>query len=266
MNLDEIFYAPLRALPFRGKYRLSNLIVPRSGLRSARIFGYSMELDLSDYMQRSVYAGLYEVDDASWLRTVLKEGMTFVDVGANIGYYTALGASVVGKRGRVFAFEPDPFAFARLERFVKLNGLSQVECRPMALSNQEQKLTLFVPPKSYRNHNPSTSRYCNDMTAQEVSAGTLDRFAETSNVGCIDLLKIDVEGHELRVLQGGQRSIREGRIKRILCEFNEKMLALAGSSACQLYEWLSREGYHDVDSAPKFGTAAENRRLVFKPS
>jgi len=224
-----------------------------------------MELDLSDFIQRSVYAGLYEVDDVSWFRTVLQPGMTFVDVGANIGYYTALGASVVGNRGRVFAFEPDPFAFARLDRFVKLNRLSQVECKPIALSDREQQLTLFVPPKSYGNHNPSTSRYCDEMTAREVPAGTLDRFFETSDLGCIDLLKIDVEGHELRVLQGGQCSIREGRVKRILCEFNERMLALAGSSARQLYEWLSGEGYQDLDCAPEFGTC-RNRRLVFKAS
>ena len=263
MNIDELVYSPLRQLSFRGKYRLSNIIVPKVGARTTRIFGSSMELDLSDYIQRSMYAGLYEVEDVAWFRTVLRPGMVFVDVGANVGFYTALGASIVGKGGRVLAFEPDPYAFGKLDRFVRCNDLSQVECKALALSDQAHSLTLFVPPKSYGNHNPSTAQYCNDMIAQKIPATTLDRCFENLGLNSIDLLKIDVEGHELRVLLGGQRCIGEGRVKRILCEFNEKMLSLNDTSSHELYEWLSTAGYRDLCRASGFGVTAGNRRFVF---
>jgi len=262
MNLDQVVYTPLRQLSFRGKYRLSRLIIPTTGNRKARIFGSLMELDLSDYIQRSMYAGLYEVEDVAWFRSVLRPGMVFVDVGANVGYYTALAAYLVGARGKVIACEPDPHAFGKLQRFVHSNGLSQVHCHNVALSDQPHKLSLFVPPKSYGNHNPSTARYCDGMTEQMVSATTLDQCFSDLGLTSVELLKIDVEGHELKVLQGAQQSIRERRIKRILCEFNEKMLAHNGVSSHELRECLLRLGYRDLSGSFKISPFAENRRFV----
>src|SRR5580692_4386710 len=96
-----------RAVHFRGKARLLNSIGPNSGTRHTRVFGSVFDLDLTDFIQRHIYLGTFEPAETSLVKKHLQPGMTFVDVGANVGYYTALAARLVaGNGGRVIAFEP----------------------------------------------------------------------------------------------------------------------------------------------------------------
>src|ERR1017187_6491437 len=86
---------------FRGKGRIASAITPRRGTVSGRLYGAHMRFDLSDLIQRAMYAGIYDPHESAELRSVLRPGDTFVDAGANVGYYSALAASLVGKTGRV---------------------------------------------------------------------------------------------------------------------------------------------------------------------
>jgi protein-L-isoaspartate O-methyltransferase len=85
------------------------MMLPRHGVRTARICGYEFELDLSDFIQRNIYAGTFEASEAKVLMGRLAPGMTFIDVGANVGYFTALAARCVGPTGLVVALEPSPY-------------------------------------------------------------------------------------------------------------------------------------------------------------
>src|SRR4051812_45920835 len=108
----EAVIAQLRSIRFRGKARLFNLFCPRSGTKRARIFGSVFSLDLADFVQRQIYLGTFEPKETRLVNGFLQPGMTFVDAGANVGYYTALAAAkVAGNQGRVIAFEPSPYAF-----------------------------------------------------------------------------------------------------------------------------------------------------------
>jgi hypothetical protein len=80
----------LRPVYFRGKGRLLNLVVGDPGERVAHVAGNCMRLDLSEYIQRSIYFGCFEPRETRLVRRWLKPGMTCVDVGANVGYYTLL--------------------------------------------------------------------------------------------------------------------------------------------------------------------------------
>src|SRR5262249_46342421 len=91
----------LEPLNFRGKARLLHSLCPKEGERQRQIFNSRVELDLSDYIQRSMYLGVYEPAESKAIRAYLKPGMTFVDVGANVGYYTLMAASLVGRDGLV---------------------------------------------------------------------------------------------------------------------------------------------------------------------
>ena len=91
MSVISVF----RPLRFRGKYRIMNRFLPKEGVRPCDVFGYRMKLDLSDWIQRNIYLGSYEQPQTSHLLAYLKPGMTFVDVGANVGYYTAMAASKI---------------------------------------------------------------------------------------------------------------------------------------------------------------------------
>src|SRR5436190_21982560 len=105
MAILDSLIAVLRPIPFR-KFRLLNPLVPTRGFRRAKIFGASMELDLADIIQRQIYLGCYEPDCTRWAKRALRPGGVMIDVGANVGYFTALAAARVGLAGRVFAIEP----------------------------------------------------------------------------------------------------------------------------------------------------------------
>ncbi len=255
----------LRNTPyFRGKPRLAARLVPHRGLRPATVFGLHMQLDLSDVIQRDIYGGVFEPAETRWVKSYLKPGMTFVDVGANVGYYTWLAASLVGRSGRVLAFEPSASAFKQLRTVITANGITWAACHNEALSDREGFLTLHIPPASYGNHNPSVIPYCEGMTAVEVPATTIDRVRETAGVARIDLLKADVEGSELAVLQGAEAAARAGALRAVLCEFNPPCLRGTGTSTAALEGWFAAHGFTCTRRFPsKWGPIA-NRLFIYQ--
>lgn len=255
----------MRSLPhFRGKARLQQWLLPSIGVRRASVFGYDMELDLTDVIQRDMYAGMYEPFEAGYLKRFLRPGMRVVDVGANIGYYTWLASSCVGPQGRVLSFEPGPYAFERLERVIRENRIANVECRRMALSDHAGRATLYVPQRAAGNYNPSFTAYLPDMLAVEVGVERLDDALGRSGFTQVDLMKVDVEGHEQEVFRGGERWLREGRIKAVLCELNQDSQKGVGSSCGSLEESLKAAGFRVAEIFPsKWGAPVHNRLYVW---
>src|SRR5882762_8210273 len=100
--------------------------------------GGEMLLDIRDSQQRHIYySRLYEYSYIACLETFIKPGDLFVDVGANIGFYTIWAALRVGPEGRVFSFEPNPLATAFLERNIELNELRNVNLYHVALGGSD---------------------------------------------------------------------------------------------------------------------------------
>lgn len=190
--LVRILKDAFRPFSFRGKARLLHALSPKQGEQTVKIFGYSMDLDLADYIQRSIYLNTLERHESSWVKEYLERGMTFVDVGANVGYYTLMAASFVGSEGRVLAFEPSPYAFGRLSSAIKKNSLTQVQVAQVGLSDTSGELQLYMP-KTKGLHSPS-------MIANEggspisVPVRRLDDYLMEAKVDHVDLIKIDVEG------------------------------------------------------------------------
>ena len=107
------------------------------------------------------YFGTREEDQKYILETVLKEGMTILDAGANIGYYVLLEAAGLGKYGKIYALEPSPVNFSWLRKNIRLNDLEEtVEAYPIALSNRNEKMSFYLSPLSNLNtfHPLETSR------------------------------------------------------------------------------------------------------------
>ena len=101
----------------------------------------------------------------------------------------------------------------------------------------------------------------NGVSQIRVPVKTLDRCMEDWRIDKIDLMKIDVEGHEPRVFEGAASALGAGRIRALLCEFNDPWLRLAGSSARQLHAFLLEAGFTDVEGDPTFSDSLENRFL-----
>ena len=252
MNALDRLMNVIRPLPVKGKGRLIDPLLPRSGVRSARVFEARMDLDLADLIQRGVYIGCFERMESSWVRRTLKPGMTFVDVGANIGYFSLLARSLVGGSGRVIAFEPNPRLRTKLADAVAAAGLKGVVVHPIGLSDHEGELTLHLPPKAAGNENASMIEW-EDSEGWEhvpVRVRRLDAVLAESGVDFVDLMKIDVEGHERQAFEGLGDRLGDGSIGRILCEFNDPALKQAGTSSPELRAFLLSKGFRDVTPMP----------------
>lgn len=247
LGLIDAVIGALRPVQFRGKGRLAELLVPRSKSRSALLFGSQFFLDTSDYLQRQMYAGSFERLETRIVRKVLRPGMTFVDVGANVGYYTALGARLVGPTGAVFAFEPSEYAFPRLTRMIETSGLKCVRAVKCGLADVAGERFLYgaVDEGACELHTATMVPNDNSHRAM-VRTETLDSMAEQLNIKQIDLLKIDVDGLEPLVLQGAANLIANGRISNILLECAEYWFNKMNTSTVETVDYLKSSGFSRV--------------------
>lgn len=232
---------------FRGKARLLHYLCPREGEVTANLFGSRVRLDLSNYIERSAYLGVFEPRETRAVASYLKPGMTVFDVGANIGYYTLLASRAVGASGTVFAFEPSAYAFGKLSSAIKDNNLANVRACKLALGDAEKELELS--PCRQGNHTPNLL----EGGGERIKVTTLDTFVESHGIGRIDFLKMDVEGFEPFVITGGKRSFATGMVRAVLCELSPYWLARSGTSPREVSDGLCALGFR---RAAEFGENA----------
>jgi len=131
----------------------------------------------------------------------LREGDVVVDVGAYIGSYTIRCAKLVGEKGKVIAIEPLPENIVLLKENIKFNNLNNVYIENVAISNKPNKVFLyysdFAPSNATIKQNTNLEIYNRRIM---VNTATLDSIVKKYNLGKIDLLKVDVEGDELEVI------------------------------------------------------------------
>lgn len=188
-----------------------------------------------------------------WITRFLRPGDIFFDVGAHCGWMALKAARCVGAKGKVVAFEPAPVLFTLARYHQKINRLHQLIIIPQAVSNQDSDGALFYvlnDGMSFRNSLTIGSENVpyvspGEKKALKVPATTLDTFF--SNTGLIPtLIKIDVEGAEMLVLEGAQQLIE--RYHPALIVAIHPYWLPAHQSADQLFTFLSRYGYSCKES------------------
>ena len=176
--------------------------------------GYLMDLDLSDDMDRMVYflGRYYDLDLQLLLDELLRPGDTFINVGANAGYVVLHAASRVGPQGRVIAFEPQPGCCQKLRRNLELNGIEHVDLHDHALGERDDTLELKMLGGT-----SIMSTLCIDETDVralrdriEVPVRRGDDVVSGRVIGNLTLM-VDVEGFEVYVLRGLDRTIAQYR-------------------------------------------------------
>lgn len=243
-QLRELYFDHIiRPLPIRGKRRLLSWLLPASGQIQVRLHGLSgLKLDLSEWVQRTLYLGAYELEESQWVKSVLRPGDTAIDVGANFGFYTSLFWRLVKPAGRVLAFEPNPMLFHRLKEWFEKNKVSGVELFPNALGAETKMSTLHVLPAIESHHNATLCRVENAEQV-EVNVLRLEDILESKRISRVRLLKVDVEGFELEVLKGVEDSLSEGVIEYILVELNDYWLRKNGTSPEHLTTYCQSLGF-----------------------
>ncbi len=146
----------------------------------------------------------------------IRPGAVVVDAGGHIGTFTLLAARLVGPTGRVVVCEPSPESAALLRSNVARNGLKQVTLHECALAEAAGRAQLFVAQNDADNPVADTLAPSAGRAPVEVALRTLDEIFAEDGLDRIDLLKIDVEGAELRVLAGGTKALAATR--RVIME------------------------------------------------
>ena len=206
--LERILYPLFRRVDFRGKGRLRRILPVRStGVAVIDVAGARLKLDLRESLQRDFLFGLYDRRELRLVREQLRDG-DFVDVGAHVGLYTVTASRTTS--GRVLAFEPNPAARAQLLENVSLNGCRNVVVVPNAVADTPGRALLHVPATP----DPSFSSLDGGRFAEgapvEVEVTTVDAEVATHRL-VPTVVKIDVEGGELRVIAGMERTLEEHR-------------------------------------------------------
>lgn len=171
--------------------------------------------------------GVYENSETSFLCQVFRPGMTFLDVGANVGYYTALAIQRIGEAGRIIALEPDRQSFQYLERTVAANNGRNVCCVQQAAADRQGVLKLYVS----KNNRGDNRLYWNDLCDEsyDVEITTVDKLLEGYGIDAIDLVKMDVQGFEGHVVRGMKETIQRSKDLIMLTEFWPFGLESAGT-------------------------------------
>ncbi|MFP4209109.1 MAG: FkbM family methyltransferase [Wenzhouxiangella sp.] len=181
--------------------------------------------------------GVWEPAETALMAGTLQPGMTVVDVGAHVGYFSMLSALKVGLKGQVISLEPDPEHFRLLCANLLLNCCDNVEARRLAVSDQPGSGRLYLSRL-----NPGDQRIepVPDRPWVEISLDTLDRVTKDR---IVDFIKIDTQGAEERVLSGARKMLSKSRDRLAgIIEFAPGLLARANCSVDDFLDLLNRHG------------------------
>jgi FkbM family methyltransferase len=242
----------LRRVPeFRGRDRLGGLILrgaptPTGTIRCVVDHGlvFDARMDEDGSWMEAFFLQYESPSLAPVLDAFLRSGSTFVDVGANIGIYTGWASRSVGSSGRVIAFEPVPTTRGYLERVITLNALDNVTVVPKALGAGPGTASLWVVPHASGLSSAIAPADESSARRVDVPVSTLDDELSTAGASSPALVKIDVEGYEMSVLQGAVSTLTARDGPAVVFEAQDHLLAQAGVRFTDITAWLEdRFGY-----------------------
>lgn len=186
--------------------------------------------------------GRYERDWTAWMREHVGPGMQVVDVGANIGYYSVLLASLVGPSGRVVACEPDPGNAGLLRRAVAENGFSHVTVVEAAVTGIEGRATLYQDTSWHGVHSLARENTVNPGDGRvDVATVTLDALMRDM-AAPVDFVKMDAQGAEADILRGARRLLGQTHA-RLLMEVWPFGIRGLGADLSALVDTLLASGF-----------------------
>ena len=207
------FRVPLVGTSLR---RVTHSVLPRNERLWVKIpagVARGLWLNVNPYFEEGYLSGLPEDGVQEVFAKFLKYGGCLYDVGAHIGFYSMVGARLVGEAGKIFAFEPDPSNIALLEENVARNHLMQVTCVRKAVWSGTKIVSFRRGPQpssgasSRRGSVVAEEPLEPNPSAIRVGAVSLDEFARDHMMPL--LIKIDVEGGEVEVIRGASRLLSE---------------------------------------------------------
>jgi len=238
----------------------ANLQYQHPAYRQVIRHGITFMLDISDYQDWILYWGL-TTDRASELYLLLQPDHVMFDVGTNIGEVCMTAAGLVGPRGMVYAFEPDPISFRKLTGNLALNRFGNIFASNVGLGDAPATLQMKVDCPTNRGAN-RIQRGPQTGDTFSIHIDTLDAFVAQRELRRLDMIKIDVEGFELSVLKGAHQALTRFR-PRLFVEVSDRNLRQQGTNAAELIAFIRAAGYsvhrtgtgEEIDERHDFGGA-----------
>jgi FkbM family methyltransferase len=241
-------------------------------------FGSILNVDARDTCGRFIYYfGIWEPHITTWMQGCLKPGDTFIDVGANIGYYSLLAADLVGREGKVVSIEAVRRTFDMLNSNVNANKAANVRPVNAAVWDRQETLTIFIAPDTVTGTStliPAWAEKWHLKGRCEVAAFPLCRLLESEEIRLARLIKIDVEGAEWRVISGMAPLLKSGRKDlEVIIEVATK-LEVEGRNYRDIFSFFFDEGFfpysiendYSADSYIANAPAKRPKRMETVPS
>ncbi|MHB8658881.1 MAG: FkbM family methyltransferase [Solirubrobacteraceae bacterium] len=194
----------------------------------------SDHLEIDHQQGYGLVRGVLEPGVQEALRRHVRGGAVVYDVGANIGFFTILSARLTGPSGRVEAFEPVPASAAAIAANAAVNRLANVGTHTVAVGERAELAELLVTSERSWSHLAERGFHRDTRERLRVPVVVLDELIAAGALPAPDVVKIDVEGSEIAVLRGLQRTLR-ARAVTIICELHE--------TGAELLELLDELGY-----------------------
>ena len=228
-----------------GKGRLQK--IGRSFLRGRTLqvptrHGIEVEISLPEdagwemlYYRRTFETGTTEAFDK-----LLRRDDVFFDIGANIGWYSLIAAKLAPE-GIVHAFEPVPFIFGKLQRNWELNGFTnEVHFNNIALGEEEDgEITIYTFEGLYHGHSSLSTLDRKDYRASTIPMTTLDRYIAERKISRVDLIKMDTEGAELKVLHGATNLLKSNQPPVWVIELNTETSNSFGHTPADVLDFIA---------------------------
>ncbi len=221
-----------------------------------RNLALTLRLDRREYSEGPMYAALaagrfYEPEVSYFLTNLLEAGDTFIDVGGHVGYFSMLAAHAVGREGHVYTFEPEAANARHIREHIALNGVTNVQLFEQAVGDEPGEAELHVNADNTGGHalwdvgeHPHNAESRRRQEVRRVPRGTLSQLLEQTLGQRIRLVKIDVEGSEVRVLKGAMLLLMAREVPFVICEINEFALRKMGASGQGMRAFMQACGYH----------------------
>lgn len=186
--------------------------------------------------------GEFEKATVDLLCQMIRPGMTVIDIGAHVGYFTLPMAKWVGPTGRVYAFEPEASNFSLLQRNVAVNGYRHVVAVQKCVTDKTGLVELFLSERGSAYHSTHHDHWVGRQKVV-VEGITLDDFLEAEGWPWISLVKMDIEGGEAAALRGMSKLLRRANSLKLVVEFNPGRLDSCGVNPAEFVGTLAACGF-----------------------
>lgn len=178
--------------------------------------GHMMQLRPTQrYLENVIYSGQYHDENVFFIRPLISKGAVILDIGANIGLYTCAYAQYFGAQDiKIYGIEAVETNYNILLENIRLNGFNNIQADHLALGKEEGELTFDLPSKDFVGNAVGGNVHKDDSSETyrtKVKMITLDSYAESNGIERCDFMKIDVEGAELFIFEGGKKFLSQCR-------------------------------------------------------